>query len=476
MTKARDLANIISTGVPNSLITLDAAEIPNISTDKLTTGTLANARVADLPTSKITSGTFADARISASSVTAHVTATDLTPVRQDILTLGLKQAIQENSTKFNLPNSAITKFEADADFDSSGSTTVVRNASEYISSASQSATFAHMSTTNTTFFVKSATTDGSTTFANSGGNGASITAGNATHQTEQYRQGTSSILFSASGDQLSLGSNATNNIMSNSGTNTVQFWIRPTNLSGISSSDGATIFSLGVYGSNAVWALMLYDDGTIQERRGNGWLFSAQQRGSTQIAVDTWSHIALVSNSNTVTLYINGVADTGFTNVSMGSTNTSSYIMYIGSYYNVDKRLPAYLDEIRMTSTAETIPAVNYGGRTLTTSITATGTALGTTNVPTSAVTDVSGVMLLKNTFGTNTLGTDVKVYFTANNSAWTEAASYTDAGTFSTGIKMIKLGKTTCTSGSDVRWKAVWANQVASTKEGHIYGIGLNY
>ena len=42
--------------------------------------------------------------------------------------------------------------------------------------------------------------------------------------------------------------------------------------------------------------------------------------------------------------------------------------------------------------------------------------------------------------------------------------------------MKMIKLGKTTCTSGSDVRWKAVWANQVASTKEAHIYGIGLNY
>ena len=84
--------------------------------------------------------------------------------------------------------------------------------------------------------------------------------------------------------------------------------------------------------------------------------------------------------------------------------------------------------------------------------------------------------MLLKNNAGTNTLGTDVKVYFTANNSAWTEATSYTDAGTFSTGIKMIKLGKTTCTSGSDVRWKAVWANQANASKEAHIYGIGLNY
>ena len=51
----------------------------------------------------------------AASVTAHVTQTDLTPVRQDVLTLALKQAVQENSTKFNLPNSSICKFEADAD-------------------------------------------------------------------------------------------------------------------------------------------------------------------------------------------------------------------------------------------------------------------------------------------------------------------------------------------------------------------------
>ena len=108
--------------------------------------------------------------------------------------------------------------------------------------------------------------------------------------------------------------------------------------------------------------------------------------------------------------------------------------------------------------------------------LSATGTALGTTNVPSSAVTDVSGVMLLKHAYGANTLGTDVKIYFTADNSNWTEATSYADAGTFSTGIKMIKLGKTTCTSGSDVRWKIVWANQVESSKEAQIYGLGLNY
>ena len=40
----------------------------------------------------------------------------------------------------------------------------------------------------------------------------------------------------------------------------------------------------------------------------------------------------------------------------------------------------------------------------------------------------------------------------------------------------MIKLGKTTVTSGSDVRWKIVWANQSAGSKVSNVYGIGLNY
>ena len=84
--------------------------------------------------------------------------------------------------------------------------------------------------------------------------------------------------------------------------------------------------------------------------------------------------------------------------------------------------------------------------------------------------------MLLENASGTNTLGTDVKVYFTADNSSWTEAASYTDAGTFSSGVKQITLGKTTVSSGSDVRWKIAFANQAAGSKVAKIHGIGTNY
>ena len=95
MTKARDTANLVATGVPNSLITLDAAEIPNLDAAKITSGTLANARIAE------------------ASVTQHVTATDLQPIKSDISALALREATNESSAAFNLPNQFIDTFTDD---------------------------------------------------------------------------------------------------------------------------------------------------------------------------------------------------------------------------------------------------------------------------------------------------------------------------------------------------------------------------
>ena len=81
-----------------------------------------------------------------------------------------------------------------------------------------------------------------------------------------------------------------------------------------------------------------------------------------------------------------------------------------------------------------------------------------------------------KNNAGTATLGTDLKVYFTCNGGTnWTESTP-TAAGTFSTGILMAKCPEVTCTSGTDVRYKVVWANQALASKETQLHGIGMNY
>ena len=110
--------------------------------------------------------------------------------------------------------------------------------------------------------------------------------------------------------------------------------------------------------------------------------------------------------------------------------------------------------------------------------VSATGTLIQSANTVGSAKTKVGGTMLYKDNAGTATLGTDLKIYFTCNGgSNWTEASSYSAiTPVYSTGIKQVRLGETTCTSGTDIRYKAVWANQAASSKETQLHGIGINY
>jgi len=117
MTKARDLANIISGGLtaddipalPASKITsgsLGADRIPDLPTSKITSGAFADARIPDLATSKITSGTFADARLASSNVTQHV---DLTALSADNLTSGTVPSARLSLSASDVPDLATSK-------------------------------------------------------------------------------------------------------------------------------------------------------------------------------------------------------------------------------------------------------------------------------------------------------------------------------------------------------------------------------
>lgn len=130
MSKARDLANLISGGFTEADIpALSASKITsgtfadarlssssvtqhvdlsNLSASNLTSGTVPSARlslsasdVPDLATSKITSGTFADARLSSSSVTQHV---DLTALSASNLTSGTIPDARYGTPTFNGSN------------------------------------------------------------------------------------------------------------------------------------------------------------------------------------------------------------------------------------------------------------------------------------------------------------------------------------------------------------------------------------
>ena len=178
--------------------------------------------------------------------------------------------------------------------------------------------------------------------------------------------------------------------------------------------------------------------------------------------------------------FINGVKDVDET-VSGSVVNRSSQWKRQGEWGNGSFDASGHIDEVhwrkgKATWTANfTPPTQAYPWNK--TVANATGTLIGTANTASSSRTKVSGVITYKNDQGTATLGTDLKIFFTCNGGTnWTEAASYTAGSDFSTGIKTVYLGETTCTAGTDVRYKAEWANQAAGSKETQLYGIGVNY
>ena len=408
---------------------------------------------SDITDNIITSAKIVDGTISSADLASD--AVDLQPVRQDVLTLALKQAVEENHTKFNLPNSAIVKFEADADFNLAGSTTIGRNSSEYISTTT-TITSEFTNDGNTLFLCNMNGSNDGTSFTDSSTSARTITAnGNAHTDTTVKKFGTASYQGDGSGDYLSCSDHANWDIKTNW---TIECWSYLANLT------GDKVYLSQVEDNSNGWYFRHTDGGDLGcNFFGTFGSWGISSSGGGHLKTGTWQHVALTKASNDYTLWVDGASV---------ATATNSNIDTYGAEFNIGRanRSPVqefdgYIDDVRISDVVRTMSQVN-----------ATGTALGTTNVPTSAVTDVSGVMLLKNEEGTATLGTDVKAYFTADNSNWTEATSYADAGTFSTGIKMIKLGKTTCTSGSDVRWKIVFANQSSGSKETFIYGIGVNY
>ena len=84
--------------IGNPAIDLDAAEIPNLDTAKITTGTLADARVPDLNASKITAGTITDARLPANALNSNVSVPNQSAFKNIIINGDMSIAQRGTST------------------------------------------------------------------------------------------------------------------------------------------------------------------------------------------------------------------------------------------------------------------------------------------------------------------------------------------------------------------------------------------
>ena len=228
--------------------------------------------------------------------------------------------------------------------------------------------------------------NGSTTITDNSKNNVAFTVnGDSKISTAQSKFGGASILFDGTGDYLS--SPSLSDFAFGTGDFTIECWIYSSDVS-FATQRGflQTSDTVGGLKTSFTTGILIGAGSPV-----NGALFATvagTNVGSSTavITTNTWYHIALVRNSGTSTLYVNG------TSVGSATTtgNCSGTYLAIGGYYNTSYLYQGYLDELRITKgyarytgnfTPSTTAFSNTGGdvgKSLVVNSTATGVSIGT--------------------------------------------------------------------------------------------------
>jgi hypothetical protein len=205
---------------------------------------------------------------------------------------------------------------------------------------------------NTLLLLHMDGTNGSTIFRDDNGVRAQrgITAvGNAQIDTSQSQIGGASALFDGNGDYLTVDN--TGFLFQAGESVTMECWIRL----GATATEYYGIMSLGSSrGSSSneyyVFLRSASETGFVHKVKV-GTDFADIIVGTTQIVVNTWYHIAVVRNSNTYTLYVNGTAE------GTNSARTTDVLgqntgMKVGAFADGSLVWNGHIDEVRISNTA----------------------------------------------------------------------------------------------------------------------------
>ena len=467
-----------------------------------TNGTITDLAVGGLP----------DGTVDADTLAANAAGT--VDIRKDLATLALQTAVDTNRKSYNLTNSFIDQFEDDTGIGSH--TTSDRNADEYIETAVTTATAFNFGTAGTHgqpdlrgMTIKQTQLQGAT--AGNWSNDSVKINDNASYMSSAWPN----FLFDTNNDWKFYAANrvGTDGLLDSRGNTTLSVVIFEGTAAVATAAgkaptyNGSSIFRANAHADVSDETAYDHDANNLDDR-----VFTSTY--ATAIATTGFGRVTQTgSNHDTSVNYNTSKSGNGLILSQMwSSTNDNDceglYVDYdesastlvagfLGSGESWHTNAPKYTVTnvpanarvfcafgIGNASTLVDYHSLNRGnskaessGHVDVVTTNATGNVIGAVNTASSSRTKVSGVMLYKNASGTATIGTDLKIYFTCNGgSNWTEAASYTAGSDFSTGIKTVYLGETTCTAGTDVRYKAEWANQSSGSKETQLHGIGLNY
>jgi hypothetical protein len=93
-----------------------------------------------------------------------------------------------------------------------------------------------------------------------------------------------------------------------------------------------------------------------------------------------------------------------------------------------------------------------------------------------SSISSMGAIITYQDNAGTNALNTDIVLKLSADNGSNYSTATLTAMPDFSTGIKMAKVNDLSVTAGTQLKYKIEFANQALSSKEARIRGVSLQY
>ena len=424
MTKARDLANIISGG-------FTADDIPNLDASKITSGSFADARIPNLATSKITSGTFDDSRIAASNVSQHATSFDDNKLVNDLSTLGLRVHTQEN---LNISNSNSASFDVFNDATGVTSfTNATRNAvNKYCSPETLSSTAQGIDYNNPTPSTYQFTLAGS------------------------WIQGTQSSFTNAYANYFGESEGfATNSLWAYSNTTPSSSQVWTLDYKESKNFGGSIAFGGMDYTAYITqWKIEYSLDNvsyTAVDMSGASHGANAKSPNGQLKTFSSGTNAGVVNFTGSAGGYDNWIQFPSFTaryiRLQMLARNT-------GTHYALSIFEPYHYP-----------PVTN-----------ATGSFEGVAITAPSATTSMGAVITYQDAgSGTNTLNTDIIMKLSADNGSNFSTATLTALPDFSTGIKMAKVNDLSVTSGTQLKYKFEFANQGAS-KLARIRGVSLQY
>jgi hypothetical protein len=414
----RDLANIISGG-------FTSADIPNLDASKITSGTIDNARL-------------------------NVQSFDDNKIVNDISTLALRQASNENKAAYNTNSMFVDVFQDSTGIDTTTNTT--RNASEYVDTKEL--------TTGTQQYLQNSD--------------VSYSSGNSQFDTIDTTNNTSRQKFNATvagGNHCTWSNSAvlTDNFVwrytvasygyssASSSNRWFQFGVVPntTNLSTGNSLYNA--FSSGQEG----FALLNNGAGQTGINFANG----NSTEGTSSVTLASGDILEIARTGSTLEYYRtpNGGSRT-LLYTSDNFNSTADYYAVISDGYNSSGQVqnqPQFLE-------------VNYRNDVL--SANATGNFTGTNITAPSSVSSMGAIITYQDNAGTNALNTDIVLKLSADGGSNYSTATLVAMPDFSSGIKMAKVNDLAVTAGTSLKYKIEFANQANGSKEARIRGVALQY